>query len=83
MAAILNKKFLHWDFWGLCIGVLSGRPGNFTESFSFLHFFQVGLILELLLLDYKTIKMMCIDGKEVSLSPLEAYNNIIKQVNQT
>ena len=83
MAAILNKKILHWDCWGLCIGLLSGRPGNFTESFSFFHFFQVGLILELMLLDYKTIKMMYIDGKEVSLSPLEAYNNIIKQVNQT
>ena len=40
MAAILNKKFLRWDFWGLCTRLFSGHPCNFPENFSFLHFFQ-------------------------------------------
>ena len=32
MVAILNKKFLHWDFGGLCTRVLSGHPSNLKNS---------------------------------------------------
>ena len=39
MAAILNKKFLRWDFRGLFPRVFSRHPSNFPENFSFLRFF--------------------------------------------
>ena len=45
MVAILNKKnVLRWDFFGLFTVVLNGHPSNFPENFSFLYFFQVGII---------------------------------------
>ena len=59
MAATLNKQFpsagivgtFHQGV-GLSIRVLSGHPNNFPENFSFLHFFQVGMIFELMVMDY-------------------------------
>ena len=52
IAAILNKIFPPLGFWGLCTRILSGHPSNFPRHFSFLHFFQVGMIFELMLPDY-------------------------------
>ena len=51
LAAILNIFFPPLGFWGLFTRVLSGHPSNFPENLSFLHFFQVGMIIELMLLD--------------------------------
>ena len=40
MAAILNKKISSAGIFGDFSPVLSGRPSNFPENFSFLHFFS-------------------------------------------
>ena len=46
------KIFSPLGFFLLCTSVLSGHPNNFPENFSFLHFFRVGMMFELMLLDY-------------------------------
>ena len=66
MAAILIKKnFLRWNFLGLFTVVLSGHPSNFPKNFSFLHFFQVGMIFQVMLLDYKSVYSIIMLPEEV------------------